>query len=312
MAARTLGRPVGARGAAIEHRTRESGGGAIDRVLVAEVPVRFARDEATTLAATGAGRRATRVSRSFAHRDLLSVSVAVGLTARAGGAEGPPDLPFVARKNRLVAVAPGRRDVPRAADRIDARVRREAACLPDFRALRSEKSAVDEGALARIVVRANEEVLSFAPGHRAGVGSTVRGGPFVARRMDTGADGVARRRLRQAPRGGPSRVARKPGVDACRGIAKVRGVVRVSAACDAGAPLRDLGEAKRGRCDGRVFERRRGTRSRAARGGRGDPRERGERRPGASHTAICLLNFSSELTSSCAAERFASSIASRK
>jgi hypothetical protein len=88
---------VGARGAPVARRAHEARSGAIDRVLVTEVPVFLARDETAALAPTGARRRAARVAGSFAHRHLLSVPVDMGLAARAGRAGRSFDLPLVAR-----------------------------------------------------------------------------------------------------------------------------------------------------------------------------------------------------------------------
>src|SRR3984885_10572417 len=147
---------VGARGAALEHGADETQCRTIDRVLVTEVPMRLTRNEAAALTPTVARGRASRVPRGFAHGHLLSVPVDVGLARRAGRAWRSLDLPFVARKNGFAPVAPGLRDGFGTADRVDASVRREAACLLALDAPRAEQAAVDERALARIVVGADD------------------------------------------------------------------------------------------------------------------------------------------------------------
>jgi hypothetical protein len=253
-------RTVGTRGAPVEHRTHEATGGTLDRALVTEMPVGLAGHEPVAFAATATRRRATRVAGDFAHGHLLSVTVDVGLAARTGRAQRSVDLAVAARKNGCVPVAPRPRDGLRTPDPIDARVRGEATCFFDFEATRAQEGAVDERALARIVVRTRDELRPVAARHRSGMSFTEASRAFLPRDMETAADGVAGSGSGQAAENRVPSVARKPKLDAGSRIANVRRVVRVSAARDTRTPSRDGRDAGgRGRCGARVFKRRRGS-----------------------------------------------------
>ncbi len=211
--------------------------------------MRLACHEATPVAATSAGSHARRMTTgSFAHGDLLSVIVDVRLASCPRQARRSLERPLPARHDCGAPLAPSLRQLAWTSFWVDTGVRREAARLFDLTTLGAHKTAVDEGALLRIVVGALNQALPHAGRHRFRVSSTVGRGGVLRRKVGASRYRIARSRDGQAARNGSSCIGREQKVDARRRVSNVRRIVRVRAARDACTFSRDGCEARRWRC----------------------------------------------------------------
>jgi hypothetical protein len=312
---------VGACRPPIHDRTGETPGGAVDRVLVPEVAVGLAHHQTRAIASTAPQGVTARMARGFAHRGLVAVSLRVRLADRALRADSSLNLPVVTGHDRLGPLAPRARKLCRATFLVDAGMGCEAPGLRQGAAMRPKGRAVDRAALVRVIAT-KDEPLAVAAGHLARMGLAEGGRPRVSGFVQTGADGIARGRGRKAADHGVLAGALDPFVDARAWISEGGSVVRVSAACDPRALLGNGRErhrlSRRTSSDGRSPHRRLDARGRARGKRQPDNAQRGQKpvTEGAPclvfHTAFCLFSFSSDVTSSRAPERRASSIASRR